>query len=438
MSSRRERYLPPFIANRLTKQETQKGVVVGSTHEWGKRITPTFIDMIKYMTSNPYVAAGIDELSEASVGSGFYTTAKKNQVKKTVDDWFEDVDLDSMNRNNASDLWACGNCILEQIDKPPNLNDLIHLPIGSFYKIYSTKYGKITKYEQDIEGTRTTFEGANVDKLILIKWKCIGTKPTGVGLLESLLNKGVGYTVKDQSGKEKTVYRPSFREISEEIEDAMRNIVVGYVPLHVFTFYGMQDEWVKGTGNEIKALVAGDKLIIGLPQGKQDKNKLEMQTLETDPRSRLHPFAQYFHNAIITGLETPSVRLFIEAGFTEASARTAVELRDQKVASFRRFYKRQMERRIAKPKAMQDMTLTERQWKNADFRIEWNPLQPPKFTNEQLIALLTAQMKANVWIVTEKEFRHILKKRGFELDITEESFTPEEVEEMARKVGLIK
>lgn len=417
-------FLPPALAKILgIHGETQHGIVVGTTFKAGRRKVPRFKDMIDYKFSNPYIAAGIDELSEASVGSGFYNTVndKYPKVLKFADDWFEEIDLDGMNLDISSDVWACGNSILEQID-PKDLQTIIHLPIGSFDRVYATKFGKITKLQQNIEGTRQIFEKDNLEKLILLSWKKTGTNPLGHGLLESLLNQGVGYTYKTSENKFKTVYRPCFREIMEEIEDAMRKIIIRYVPRFVYIFTGMDTNWVRTAATEIKSVMVGDDLIIALPSGDIKKNDLRIERLETDPRSRLHPYTEYFHNGIITGLETPSIRLFIEAGFTEASARTAVEIRDQKVGAFRRFYKRKIERYIAKPRIFQDMKwhgdLGEREWKRANFRLHWNPLEPPKFTSDQLIALFGAQARSGVWVIPPEEFRLLLTKRGIQLDPT--------------------
>jgi len=225
--------LPAFIYNRIHK-ETQKGIVVGIQWRYGKRIKPKFSDMVDYKFSNPFVRAGIDELAQASVGSGFFTTVNEkaphaHDVKTLADDFMHEIRLDQMNLDIANDLWTCGNSFLERIT-PEHLEKYVHLPIGSFYKIRTDEYGNLLEVEQNIEGTRNKFKGEDVKRLLLISWDVTGTSALGHGLLESLLNRGVGYTYIDQKGNARTVYRPSYREIMEEIEDAMRRIVVRYVP----------------------------------------------------------------------------------------------------------------------------------------------------------------------------------------------------------------
>jgi len=81
---------------------------------------------------------------------------------------------------------------------------------------------------------------------------------------------------------------------------------------------------------------------------------------------------------------------------------------------------------------IQELRLTEQEWKNVKFRVNWNPLEPPKFTSEQLINLISVQGKSGVWIVKPSELRRLLKKRGVEIEV--EELTEEEERLLTRSI----
>jgi len=288
---------------------------------FGKKITPSFGDMIDYYLSEPHVKSGIDELGESSVGSGFFLTGDNEDALEIAKGWAHDINLDGMNLIIAREHWATGNVILENVE-PNNLQRIVHLPIDSFEKAIADDKGIISHWLQSVQGKKTKLP---IGRLTHMKWNPIGVGVVGRGLLEPLLRTGMGYEWQDQNGEWQKDYRPPYRQIIEEIEDAMRKILRRYVPRFAFVFRGVDDETVKGHAKVIGGVRPEDDLTFGLPSAKQE---LLITRMSTDPRSRLHPYFEYFYNALITGLETPSIRLFLEAGFTEASSKTAKEIRE--------------------------------------------------------------------------------------------------------------
>lgn len=331
--------------------------------------------MIDLYLTDPHVHAAIDEHAESCVGYGFELTGKDNVALEYAKDWCEINDQDGMNQVLTRELFATGNCILEMIDPPPELKKLRHLPIFSFTKIKANAQGNAISYTQKIDSLKATFENGTLNRLIHMQWNPIDNPLIGRGLLEPLLRDGIGYTWKDTSGTIHTENRPSYREIIEENEDSARLILQRYVPRHVYTFVGVSEDEVTAWAKKIRNLRPSDDIILGLT-GKPKSETFEVTRVETDPRSRLHPFFHYFNNAWMTALETPTLRLFLEAGFTEASARTAVQILDRKHEAFRRFFKRRIEQQILKPYVMQQMDWTDdKQWREAEIRLEWN--KPP-------------------------------------------------------------
>lgn len=426
-------HLPNRVRNILNAivatptMEAQQGVVMGAGYQrFGKIIDPAFDLQMDYYLNDPHVRGHIDDLGESSVGHGFFLTAKNEDIVRRAEDWCETIDLDTKLQVMSKELWITGNSILEMVDPPPSeLSKLVHLPISSFKRFLANEQGVVDSLTQRIEGVEKTLL---YSKLVHFCWNRIDASIWGRGLLYSLVRKGVGYKWKDSAGTWHKDYRPSYMEIKEETEDAMRKVIIKNVPRFVYTFKGLADAKVKMHGQTIRGLRPDDDLIVGLPQ--QEKTSLEVTRVQIDPRSRLHPYFEHFLNGVYTGLETPSPKLFLEAGFTEASAKTAVEVKMQKIAAFRRFLKRNIESRILKPFIMQQMRWTrDILYKRAELRLHWNmEIIKPKI--EDVIRLAEISAQTGVPYITPDDVRNMLGKMGFE-------FTKkgkEELEKLLKKV----
>lgn len=63
-----------------------------------------------------------------------------------------------------------------------------------------------------------------------------------------------------------------------------------------------------------------------------------------DPRARFEYYIDHMVNQFYLGCETPLPRLFSTPGFTEASARAALDLQDMLIKPVQRYIKRQVEK----------------------------------------------------------------------------------------------
>ena len=402
--------------NREREGEGQQGIVAGYGYQYGSKLSPSFAEMMNLYRSFPLVKGAIDELAETSVGHGGYFTCKDPEVLRVANEFAEEIELDELNQTMARELWATGNTVLEKLfDADGHIIGYVRLPISSFTNIKSDVYGNIVEVTQTLNGKRHVWREKDLEKLVWLKWNAIDADLVGVGLLEPLLREGVGYTWTDAEDKVHTEKRPPYASIIEETEDAMRKVLHRYTPRFLYAFHGVSDKRAKAYANQIKVLRPDDDIILSLPEP-ADRAKVEVERLSTDPRSRLDPFVEYFYNQMITALETPSLKLFLEAGFTEASARTAVQVLDRKVDAFRRFLKRKIENVLFKPVVMERMDFGEIKWRKCQLRWNWNPIEQPKVEIRDLILAYTEPAKYGLEpVVTREELRELLKKAGVEL-----------------------
>lgn len=98
-------------------------------------------------------------------------------------------------------------------------------------------------------------------------------------------------------------------------------------------------------------------------------------------------------------------RLFSTPGFTEASAKAALELQDMLVKPIQRYIKRQVEREIFRP-VLEQAGLDPAE---ARVRLNWGAPEKPE--------LLIADMlrAAELGLIRPEEFRKNAAKRGWEL-----------------------
>jgi len=164
-----------------------------------------------------------------------------------------------------------------------------------------------------------------------------------------------------------------------------------------------------------------DDMVVGVRKNED----MKVVRVGTDPRSRLHPYVEYMHNAMLTALETPSVKLFLEAGFTEASAKTAVQMVNRKVNAFRRFLKREIEAKVLMPRVMQKMGWSAPYkpalYKKAKLRLNWEPMEQPIIKGEDLVRLIQVNAQTGWVMMRPSEVRAMLSRRGIRLNLGDEA-----------------
>ena len=108
---------------------------------------------------------------------------------------------------------------------------------------------------------------------------------------------------------------------------------------------------------------------------------------------------------VFLGYETPLPRLFSTPGFTEASARAALDLQDMLIKPIQRYIKRQVERDIFNTVLRQ----TGFNPLEAKIRLNWGSPESPELVPADLIHA------AQLGLIRPEEFRKNAVKFGWEL-----------------------
>jgi hypothetical protein len=132
----------------------------------------------------------------------------------------------------------------------------------------------------------------------------------------------------------------------------------------------------------------------------------EVKPVTLDPRAQgFVYYIDHIVNQFYLGCETPLPRLFSTPGFTEASARAALDLQDILIRPVQRYIKRQVERELF------DVVLWQSRFDpaKARVRLNWGTPETPELVPADLLHA------AQLGLIRPEEFRKNAVKFGWEL-----------------------
>jgi hypothetical protein len=382
------------------KLQQANGVLLPAWRQvYGETRTVTFNDIITAYTRDPSCKAFVDFLADQAVGAGFYTTvneeyARAKEAKQVVDSFNETVNLDELLQIATREIVASGNSFWLKTE-PEHLENLKILPLTGFDNptaIKRNQYGTVTGYNYSYGDVKTAFKP---EKIIHFRWNPVNFSAYGTGVLQVLLT--------ELSFNGET--RISFLEMKARIEKIMPEIFEKYAgPDELWIFAGASDEKLAEYQKLIKTKPkAGARFVYNKPEA-------DIKTVTVDPKARYEAYIDHILNQVYLGGQTPLPKLFTTPGFTEASARAALEIAERKVMALQRFIKRTCEREIFNP-LIQQASLNPAK---ANCRLNWGTEKPEIQLND-LIRLAEISATSETSYIRPEEVRKNLIKAGFEL-----------------------
>lgn len=310
--------------------ETKGALLPAWKSSMGESPPASFESLIKTYLHDPAARAAIDFITDQAAGAGFYTTAEVAEAKAFVDEFNESVNLDGLLLQTVQEIVAFGNSFWEKIE-PERLEALQILPLTSIDRIQRDNYGVVKAYRQTMSYGGNLLEPR---RKVHFCWNQMGGEAFGTGILRSLaesLSLGNGET------------RPGYAVMNTEMEKRMRDIIAKYAgPTEIWKFPGISDEKASQYAALIKGMPReGARFVVNTPE--------EVEVVTGDMQGRFDAYIEYMWNQYILGLQIPLPKLFTTPGFTEASAKAAIEVAERKVQAIQRFVKRIVERYIFVP-----------------------------------------------------------------------------------------
>lgn len=362
--------------------------------------TPTLplADVLKLYERDPACKASVDLLAASTVGMGFYTTVNPQygsagEAKKKVDEFCEDVNLDALLCDMARVLIACGNDFWLRIT-PEKLNGLHRLPVDAVERIgqsYIQQNGLRIPFRAESYKLRHVYGGGSLKPEAIIHW-CVnhlGASGFGIGILQVLL-----HTLTFQSDK-----RPAYAWMKAKIERIMPKIFEKYAGPDVLALLEKADEQtIQKFESAIKNRSEEGAWLFYSGKG-------DIKPIVLDPRARFEYYVDHIINQFYLGCETPLPRLFSTPGFTEASARAALDLQYMLIKPIQRYIKRQIEHDIF------DVVVAQAGFNSAEaqVRLNWGSEKTPEIVMADMLRA------AELGLIRQDEFRKNAIKFGWEL-----------------------
>ena len=362
----------------------------------------SLIDVMKLYERDPTCKASVDLLAASAVGMGFYTTVDPNydkakEAKAAVDKFCEDINLDGLLNDMAKPLIGCGNDFWLKLT-PDKLSETLRMPIDAVQRIGLSSVPdlklpyKVTGYQLKSIYRGNSNQDGELKPEAVIHWRLSGDIPSGygVGLLQVLL-----HTLTIDTDK-----RPAVAWMKAKIERIMPKIFEKYAGPDVLAMLeGVDEQTVKQFESAIKNR---DEEGAWLFYNK----KIDLKPVTIDPRAQgFVYYIDHIINQFYLCLETPLSRLFSTPGFTEASARAALDLQDMLIKPVQRYIKRQVERELFLP----IITQAGLDPIKAKARLNYGSPETPEMNSADLIKA------AEAGLIRAEEFRKNAVKFGWEL-----------------------
>ena len=352
----------------------------------GEKPVVSFEAQVSVYLGDTMARSAVDFLAEQITGPGFYTTAEEPKAKVVVDDFCASVNLDELLLSTAREVVAYGNSFWERIT-PVRLENLKLLPITSIERVERTAEGVVQGYRQT-----QAYEGGLLrsGQVIHWRWNAVNAEALGSGLIRSLCEG-----LQTSTGE----VRPAVADMKARMEKAMLDQFEKFSgPTELWTFKGLTKDDLQAYANVLKRIPSK-----GARLAYNDEAEIKQAVV---PMSRgWESHIEAITNGFLLGLETPIPRLFTTPGFTEASARAALEAAERKVMSLQRFIKRTIEREVFNP-------VVEQAGYNpseAKVKLNWGiPSEPELVTSDVLKAF-------ELGVLSRDEVRKILIGVGWKL-----------------------
>ena len=262
------------------------------------------------------------------------------------------------------------------------------LPLTSIERIRRDVYGRVLGYKQTAAyGGRTL----PPERIIHFRWNPINGEPFGTGILRTLLER---FRIEDMGET-----RMSFLEMKARIERMLPEIFEKYAgPDELWIFEGISDEQLAEYQRVIRSRPkTGTRFIYN--------RKADIKTVQIDPRTQFQAYLEHILNQVYLGGQTPLPKLFTTPGFTEASARAAVEMAERRVTSLQRFLRRVIEGEIFTPLLRQAGIDPKR----AKVRLRWGTPRTPEVRVEDMLKAF------ELGAISKSELRGMLKRSGWQI-----------------------
>jgi len=375
-----------------------------------------FADYIEAYIKDPDIAASVDFLTNQVVAPGFHVESDDEEAKRLIDEFCAKVNLDNLLFSVVKEVVLTGNSFLRyRFDSRGRLDGLIHLKISGVKRVLKGREtNRPIAYVYAPDGIEQEIPA---EEIIHFAWNPVDGSVFGVGIARQLLEPR---TIMLDNGK--VVQVNSLLKHKWRMEWTMQRLLEKYVSRHVYNFPKLSEEVLKQKVIPyLQSLEPGQDFVINY-------EGFEVKEVSIDPRAKFEAYIEYLHNEVLAGLRTPVVKLFTTPGFTEASARAAVEAAEHHVRALQRFIKRVIEQKVFN-RVLEDHGFDPSEVR---VRLNWGLPERPEISLGDLFRAAYPPSEVYEPLVSRREARKMLRDLGWPLEPEPEQEEGEGVSEFWR------
>jgi len=353
-----------------------------------------FALLLDIYLKDPTARAAVDYLADQVVGMGFYTTAELPEAEEVVDEFCERVGLDELLQITAREIIAFGNSFWLKIT-PERLEDLRLIPITNVRRIHREPDGAVRAYEFASGGKLVKL---TPEEVVHFKWNAVNNEAFGSGLLRTLAEP-LELQVANVSERKPLYVMKALMQ-----EALIMQLLTHSSPNQLWIFPGIPPSELDVSKPGTIAYEVANMPPWG---ARWVSNQKDADVKVAVPRIS-RGFEMHIENIsdeFILGLQTPLPKLIIKRGFTEASAKAAVELVERKVMALQRFIKRVVERQVFTP-LVEQAGFDPRE---AHVRLHWGVPERPDLKVSDILRAF------ELGVISREEARSMLAEIGWKL-----------------------
>ncbi|MEM4286943.1 MAG: hypothetical protein QXV68_02675 [Candidatus Caldarchaeum sp.] len=335
---------------------------------------------------NPAVATSVDLLTYTTVGPGVYVTSTNEKAKAVVKEWMEKTGFKNLLTDVVREMIITGNSLLTWRDKTLQRIPLTWLD-GQPLELDPQTLEPVAYHVRGVIGSRTIQRRIPAEEVVHFRWNRLDpASPWGYGLAYQLITTQTdwkGRIVPSIFDTEATLRRDLVLFMDRSIPKTIVKLDVGDV---------LFDE--KKAEIESVMREPGADFITNMD--------FKVEKVEAPTRVGFDHY-RIFYDMFVAGLKTPFIRLFTTPGFTEASAKEALNLVDHMVRALREAVESVVETRIF-PRLVAE-----------HVELHWGQPKLPEYRIEDVLRAAHGD-EFNPPIITVAEARHILRELGWILE----------------------
>ncbi len=356
----------------------------------------------------------INHLSSQITGAAHYWKSTNESVMKYIDDFSSALEFDIMDTELVKELLWYGNSVYKARDGIANVrtaDDLMHIPISSFVRIWWDRDRRPYKYE---------FRGAeyqgyhNPDDIIHFMYNPIDANSYGQGFAVALTISRLFNRITPDGEETKSL--PSLLDLKLSTKFSMHLIERRYIPRNAYLVPNANQEERTQLNADLRKLEEGEDFVFGVPGA--DVKELGSAARAFNPTQ----FTDLTQGAIFKALNDFSGKQGSESSHQYANAKTSELLNEIGLSSFPLAVSRQLMAKLFKPWYEANPIyspefnggIVSMSWKDCEYELNFGELEKKDLPTEEYTKLLEIATQTGA-VQDPLEIRDLLERAGLPL-----------------------